>query len=62
MLGDNILVAPVVEEGATFRDIYLPKGNWETDTTAGTVNFTGPTWLRHWPAPIDVLPFFRRRT
>lgn len=28
MLGRNILVAPVVEEGATQRQLYLPKGQW----------------------------------
>lgn len=28
MWGENILVAPVIEKGATTRKIYLPKGNW----------------------------------
>ena len=28
MLGDQILVAPVFEEGASYRNVYLPKGNW----------------------------------
>ena len=60
MLGDNILVAPVVQEGAVSRHVYLPAGNWETDTASGRTNFTGPLWLRNWPAPIDVLPFFRK--
>ncbi|CQR48452.1 Alpha-xylosidase [Paraliobacillus sp. PM-2] len=29
MLGDNILVAPVCEQGAMGREVYLPKGNWK---------------------------------
>lgn len=28
MFGDDILVAPIIEEGATERLVYLPEGNW----------------------------------
>lgn len=28
LLGEHLLVAPVVQEGATTRSLYLPKGNW----------------------------------
>ena len=55
MLGDDILVAPVVVEGAVTRDIYLPVGTWEA--TDGTLH-QGPIWLRDYPAPLNVLPFF----
>jgi len=57
MLGDNILVAPVTEEGAVSRDIYLPKGTWTQGGGNGTV-YTGPIWLRDFPAPLEVLPYF----
>ena len=59
MLGDDMLVAPVVVEGAVVRDIYLPTGTWVSE--AGTV-YQGPTWLRDYPAPLEVLPFFVRQT
>jgi alpha-glucosidase (family GH31 glycosyl hydrolase) len=28
LLGDHIIIAPVVEEGLTKRKVVLPKGNW----------------------------------
>jgi len=58
MLGDDILVAPVVFEGAEERDVYLPAGTWEApDGTA----YQGPTWLRNYPAPLNVLPYFFKK-
>ena len=37
LLGDDILVAPVVEKGARTRAIYLPAGTWE-DLNSGAVS------------------------
>lgn len=55
MLGDSILVAPVVVEGATSRDIYLPQGTW-IDQDGNT--YQGKAWLRNYPAPLSVVPYF----
>lgn len=55
-MGDEILVAPVLVEGQTERDIYLPEGNW-IDQKDGTTH-QGPIWLRNYAAPLDVLPYF----
>ncbi|XP_032514691.2 myogenesis-regulating glycosidase-like [Danaus plexippus] len=56
LLGESVLSAPVLEEGAVSRDIYLPKGLWR-DGNSGEM-ITGPQWLRDYPAPLDVLPYF----
>ncbi|CAH0390714.1 unnamed protein product [Bemisia tabaci] len=60
MLGEDILVAPIVEQGAVSRDIYLPKGQWRDEAKADRPVHTGPVWLRNYPAPLDTLPYFTR--
>ncbi|XP_061719795.1 myogenesis-regulating glycosidase-like [Cydia pomonella] len=54
LLGEKILVAPVLEQGAVSRSVYLPRGTWRD--AEGAV-YEGPTTLDY-PAPIDVLPYF----
>lgn len=58
LVGDDLLVAPVVVEGARMRDIYLPAGQWR-DYWSDTL-YTGGQWLRDYPAPLDTLPLFAR--
>lgn len=60
MLGDDILVAPVVEKGAVSRDIYLPKGHWRDEVDPSHQVYHGKQWLRDYPAPLDTLPYFTR--
>lgn len=44
MFGDDLLVAPIIEEGATERSMYFPKGRW---TNLWTDEVTeGPTFKR----------------
>ena len=55
LLGPNVLVAPVVEQGASTRNVYLPQGCWKhVDTGA---QFEGPRDVTV-PAPIGSLPYF----
>ncbi|RZB39964.1 putative family 31 glucosidase [Asbolus verrucosus] len=56
LLGEKILVAPVIQEGAISRDVYLPSGSWK-DGNDGTI-YEGPQLLKAYASPIDVLPFF----
>lgn len=56
MLGDDYLVAPVLEQGATERKIRLPKGKWQYQD--GTIYEGGQEVVV--PAPLDVLPYFKK--
>jgi len=55
LLGDDLLVAPVLTRGATSREVTLPAGNWidwwDGSIHAGT--FTAP-------APLDRIPLYLR--
>lgn len=59
LLGESILVAPVIEEGAESRDVYLPKGRWQ-DMNLNNTFYHGPTRLSNYHAPIEILPYFKK--
>jgi alpha-glucosidase (family GH31 glycosyl hydrolase) len=58
LLGDDILVAPVVHPNLRQRGILLPAGIWK-DHWTGKV-YQGPKTLLDYPAPLTTLPFFER--
>jgi len=60
LLGDDVLVAPVVEAGQRARDIYLPPGVWRDHWTGQVVE--GPIVLSDHPAPLETLPIFQRQS
>ncbi len=59
MLGDQVLVASVVEPGVSERSVYLPKGpdGW-VDIHRGTWHGSGKIVVL--PAPLDVVPVLAR--
>lgn len=57
MLGPDVLVAPVVEQGAVTREVYLPEGCWQHVDSGQS--FNGPMDITV-DAPIDALPYFFR--
>lgn len=59
MLGDRWLVAPVLEKGATARDVYLPEGTWRALDDPDETH-RGPATLAAYPAPLERLPAFER--
>ncbi|KFM70830.1 putative family 31 glucosidase, partial [Stegodyphus mimosarum] len=60
LVGDGIMIAPVLEWGKKKRDIYLPEGKW-TDGQTGK-SFEGSQWLYEYKAPLNILPFFIRHS
>jgi myogenesis-regulating glycosidase len=58
LLGNDILVAPVVLPNVRRRDIYLPHGSWR-DYWTGEV-FSGSCILKNYPAPLENLLFFEK--
>jgi alpha-glucosidase len=57
MFGDDLFVAPVLHEGVTEREIYLPQGAW-FDYWTGK-QFTGGRTI-HLPVTLDSIPMFVR--
>lgn len=55
--GRDLLVAPVVEKGATSRRVYLPAGSWFDWWTAEKL--TGPRWVER-PVDLATLPIYVR--
>ncbi len=58
LLGNNILVAPVLKKGADKRRVVFPPGKWQR--TDGEI-ISGPCTMEL-PAPIDTLLWFREVT
>jgi alpha-glucosidase len=57
MLGDEILVAPVVEKGVRSRTVVLPQGNWKSDE--GKLIEGGKTI--EITVPLERLPYFTKQ-
>ena len=57
MLGNDILVAPVVVIGQRERTVYLPPGTW---IDQHGIEFTGPSDIKV-AASLEELPYFKRK-
>lgn len=58
MFGPDVLVAPVMHEGVTAREVYLPAGATWKNVWTGTVHEGGSTITVD--APIDQIPVFTK--
>ena len=56
MMGGDLLVAPVVEEGAVSRKVVLPPGTWKADDGQ---TYRGPATIEV-SAPLSRLPHFEK--
>jgi len=59
-LGDDLLVAPVLEEGADSRSVVLPPGTWHALLTAGAWNAGSSGRTISVSAPLGSIPVFAR--
>jgi alpha-glucosidase len=57
MLGDGLLLAPVMSEGANSRSVYLPEGRWYP--WAGGAPLSGPSTVMA-DAPLGEMPVYAR--
>lgn len=57
LVGNEILVAPILDENHYKRDIYFPVGSWKA--TNGSI-YQGPMLTKDYPAPIEEIPYFVR--
>ncbi|XP_078732722.1 myogenesis-regulating glycosidase-like [Lampetra fluviatilis] len=68
LLGDAMLVAPVLESGARARDVYLPAGTWCARMGGGGVAsgggrcHPGQKWLRNFEVALDEVAYFVRKS
>jgi hypothetical protein len=58
-IGNDIVVAPVVEKGVEKRTIFLPKGKWRHGSRRRKI-WEGSTWLQDFPVPLDEIAYFVR--
>lgn len=59
LIGNELLVAPVLCEGVTHRDVYFPAGHWVDPSGILSV---GPKILLNQTVPRDTLLFYRKAT
>jgi len=59
VVGNDVIVAPVVYQGHVTRDIYLTQGLW-TDLLNPNFTYNGGQWVEGFDAPLNKLPIFIR--
>ncbi|XP_028604321.2 myogenesis-regulating glycosidase-like [Podarcis muralis] len=56
LIGDTLMVAPVLEMGKQERDIYIPAGKWRS--YKGELFEKTPLLLKDYSVPLDEAPYF----
>jgi alpha-glucosidase len=59
MFGEELLVAPVMEEAAANKRVYLPEGEWY-DYHDPRISYEGGQWIDY-PVTLESIPLFVRR-
>ncbi|XP_059062041.1 myogenesis-regulating glycosidase [Achroia grisella] len=58
-IGDEIVVAPVLNPGETTREVYLPAGLWQ-DGIDGSLR-KGNRWMHEYKVPLERVAYFIRK-
>lgn len=59
MLGPNLLIASVLEEGSHMRSLYLPAGCWQDIWNGMEQNLPQGKWIER-ESPIELIPVYAR--
>ena len=57
LIGGQLLVAPILDDGARARNVYLPKGKWE-DNLRGGEPLEGPVTMQGYTVELDEVATF----
>ena len=58
LIGDSMLVAPVVKQGMRLRNIYIPEGPWQDNINNEKVE--GPVWLKDFHVDLEKIATFSK--
>ncbi|XP_059614356.1 myogenesis-regulating glycosidase isoform X1 [Phlebotomus argentipes] len=57
-IGENLIVAPILEKGQVQREVYLPQGVWK-DGIDGSLR-KGSRWIHNYRVPEDKVAYFMK--
>ena len=60
LVGNDLLVAPIMEAGARSRDIYFPVGRWRDQFQNQSKIIEGPKWENSTSVALEELAFYKR--
>lgn len=59
LVGNSLLVAPILCDDVTRRNIYLPVGFWKDQITGNYI--FGKRWLYNYPVKLNQIPHFKKK-
>ena len=62
LVGNHLLVAPILEKNARKRDVYLPKGRWRDNLNVKNVWKVDEKgkWIKDHPVKLDEIATFTK--